>query len=298
MEQEFRKSDSTLAELVAARRDEVVREQTAEQERIKDLESRGQVRLADLTRRLPSEVANAFSELESFHEEAAAEAETDLENTTASMADTEPSPEASLAVHPGYAASQLISTADVGWLKPYHGTLHWSDGKVVWSGYNPGNIDLWVSCKGSGSGIFGTGSCSGTLVMDWWFSFQAPTNKNYGHTIYVPFNGFYIIKADDGFWDSKHAKARIDISAVGYQYNYKTKATTNVFDLGGGNINVNDRYDGYRRTYYSQLLGADRAYLRVSAIFHVYARGGGSVSQLNFSAGNANYIGVPVVYVD
>jgi hypothetical protein len=30
----------------------------------------------------------------------------------------------------------------------------------------------------------------------------------------------------------------------------------------------------------------------------VYARGGGSTAQLNFSDGSANYIGIPWVYVE
>jgi hypothetical protein len=36
----------------------------------------------------------------------------------------------------------------------------------------------------------------------------------------------------------------------------------------------------------------------VTAAFYVYARGGGSTAQLNFSSGNANYIGVPWVYIN
>jgi hypothetical protein len=51
--------------------------------------------------------------------------------------------------------------------------------------------------------------------------------------------------------------------------------------------------------YYADLLGKnDQALLRVSARLYVYARGGGSYSELNFSDGNANYIGVPWVYID
>jgi hypothetical protein len=50
--------------------------------------------------------------------------------------------------------------------------------------------------------------------------------------------------------------------------------------------------------YYSDLLGADRVYLRVTASFYVYALGGGSTAQLNFSDGNANYMGVAWVYID
>ncbi|MDA1054792.1 MAG: hypothetical protein O3C40_30565 [Planctomycetota bacterium] len=191
-----------------------------------------------------------------------------------------------------------MRASSLGWFTPYYGTLHWSNGTVVWQGYNPGNIDLKINCNGSGSGIFGTGACSGTLVMDWWFTYIAPQNRNYAHTIWVPFHGFYIVRSDDGFWTSKKAHARIDLTAVGYQYNYKATGSTNVFDLQDDNINVNDRFDGWRTMYYSDLLGADRAYLRVSASFYVYARGSGSTAQLNFSDGNANYMGVPWVYID
>jgi hypothetical protein len=134
--------------------------------------------------------------------------------------------------------------------------------------------------------------------MDWWFSYIPRENRNYSQTIYVPFHGFYIVRADDGFWDSKEAHARIDLSAVGYQYNYKATGSTNVLDIDSQNIDVNDRFDGWRTMYYSDLLGADRAYLRVTASFYVYARGGGSTAQLNFIDGDANYLGVPWVYVD
>ena len=71
-----------------------------------------------------------------------------------------------------------------------------------------------------------------------------------------------------------------------------------MFDIDSQNINVNDRFDGWRTMYYADLLGADTAYLRVSAIYYVYARGGGSFAELNFSDGDANYIGIPWVFID
>ena len=192
----------------------------------------------------------------------------------------------------------MVAPNSLGWFTPYYGTLHGSDGSVYWQGYNPGNIDLDDWASGAGSGIFGTGAASFTVYMDWWFTYVAPTNRNYAHTIYVPFHGFYILYADDGFWTSKEAHARIDLSAQGYQYNWKANDSTNVFDMDSQNINVNNRFDGWRTMYYSDLLGADRAYLRVSASFYVYARGGGSYAELNFASGNANYMGIPWVYVD
>lgn len=298
MEAKFKSSDDVLEQLVTARREEVVRMQKSQADRLKDLESRGQARLADLKKSLPREIVTALDRLDKAHDAAGKATESHLERAKAELVESGPSPENETAVHPGLAGGQLVAPSSLGWFTPYYGTLHWSDGTVVWQGYGPGNIDLWISCSGSGSGIFGTGACEGTLVMDWWFTYVAPTNRYYGHTIWVPYHGFYIIRADDGFWDSKYASARINLSAIGYQYNYKGTSSTNVFDMGNDNVDVNDRFDGWRTMYYPDLLGADRAYLRVSSSYHVYARGGGSVAQLNFSDGNANYMGMPWVYID
>jgi hypothetical protein len=298
MNDKFRPEDETLKQLVEARHAEVETQQRKQADEIRDLESRGRTKLADLKKKLPKDVVDVLNELDNGHDRAASETKERVENAKEKSSAYSLRAEDRTDVHPGMAGGQLIAPNSLGWFTPYYGTLYAADGTVVWQGYNPGNIDLAASCFGSGSGIFGTGACGGTVTMEWWFSYIAPTNRNYSHTIYVPYHGFYIIYADDGFWDSKEARARIDMSAVGYQYNYKATATTNVFDMGAQNINVNDRIDGWRTMYYSDLLGADRAYLRVSSLFYVYARGGGSTAQLNFADGNANYMGVPWVYVD
>jgi hypothetical protein len=294
----FKSTDDVLKELVAARRKEVEHMQKSRTDQIKDLESRGQARITSLKKTLPKELVTTLDALEKTHTEASTATKSYAESVKTKLATSVIPPEGETAFHPGLAGGHLVAPSSLGWFTPYYGVLHWSDGTVVWQGYNPGNIDLWVTCNGSGSGIFGTGACSGTLVMDWWFTYKAPEDRNYGHTIWVPFHGFYILYSDDGFWDSKEAHARIDLSAVGYQYNYKGTGSTNVFDLDSQNINVNDRIDGWHTMYYSDLLGADQAYLRVSASFYVYARGGGSTSQLNFSDGSANYMGVPWVHID
>jgi len=290
---QFKAADKALEELVKARRDEVVRMQKAQADQLADVEKRGEVSMAAWKKSLPKEMASLYEAQEKANKDAVA----------ATKYFTDEIKEKLLAAAPK-TKEEVIDTSKVplpanavGFFTPYYGTLHGSDGKVYYQGYNPGNIDLSDFANGGGSGLFGTGAGSFTVYMDWWFTFRAPQNRNYAHTITVPFHGFYIIKSDDGFWDSKEAHARIDISAVGYQYNYKATGTTNVFDIDSQNINVNDRFDGARTMYYSDLLGADQAYLRVTASFYVYARGGGSTAQLDFSSGSANYIGVPTAYV-
>ena len=298
METTFKPCDDILKQLVTARREEVVRLQKSQAENLKELETRGHARIAALHKTLPKDIVATLGSLDKVHDEASASTKTHGDRIKAKLAALRPSPENETAVHPGLAGGHLVAPSSLGWFTPYYGTLHGSDGTVYWQGYNPGNIDFSDSANGSGSGLFGTGGASFTGYMDWWFTYRAPENRSYSHTIWVPFHGFYILNADDGFWDSKEIHARIDMSAVGYQYNYKPTSVTNVFDWDSQNINVNDRFDGWRTMYYSDLLGADQAYIRVTASFYVYARGGGSTAQLNFSDGNANFIGVPWVHID
>lgn len=283
-------TDEVFEQLLASRRDEVVRLQKAEASNLQDIESRGKTRLATLRRSLPKDIASVLDTLDKSNAEAEAAIKSQVEGVAADLAQTTIPEEYQTASHPGIAGGQLIAPNSLGWFAPYYGVLHGSDGSIYWQGANPNQINLSDYANGSGSGLFGTGAASFTVYMDWWFTYIAPQNRNYGHTIWVPFHGFYIVRADDGFWDSKYAKARIDLSAVGYQYNWKATGSTNVIDIRGDNINVNDRLDGWRTMYYADLLGADRAYLRVTASFYVYARGGGSTAQLNFADGNANRI--------
>ncbi|MFJ2620805.1 hypothetical protein [Glutamicibacter sp. NPDC087344] len=282
--------DPRFDRLLAARREEVVGLQKSQADHQAELESRGQRSLAALKETLPQALADQLGQDTS---EADKQVSAQVEDRAAALAEQDPGESTSLSAIMGTDPS----AAAVGWLTPYYGTLHGSNGAISWQGYNPGNINASCWASGAGSGLFGTGAGSFTLYMDWWFTFRAPENRNYAQTIYVPFNGFYIVRADDGWFDSKEAKVNISMTARGYQYNYKPAGSVNVLSTGNDNINVNDRFDGWRTMYYSDLLGADQAYLLLSVALNVYARGGGSHAQLNFSDGNANYLGVPMVYV-
>jgi hypothetical protein len=294
----FKPEDAFLEQLVTARREEVVRLQKAQADHLADLQKRGQARSAELKKTLPKDLLTVVDGLDKAHEKASAQTKANVKKIKERLAASTPGAEGETPMHPGLANGHLIAPSSLGWFSPYYGVLHWSDGSVSWQGYNPGNFDLWDSASGAGNGWFGSGAGSFTGYVDWWFTYRPTENRNYAHTIWVPFHGFYIVYSDDGFWDSKEAHVRMDLSAVGYQYNYKATSSTNVFDLDSQNINVNDRFDGWRTMYYSDLLGSDRAYLRVTASFYVYARGGGSFAELNFNDGSANYVGVPWVYIN
>lgn len=289
--------DVVLEGLVAERRAEVVALQKREAAQIARQEESGQARLESLRGTLSQAARELVQAAEQEDEAYAADVAKSTADLQSELAASEPE-EISRREDPGVGWGSFNAVgAAVGWLSPYYGTLHGSDGSVYWQGYNPGDIDAWVSSSGSGSGILGTGAASFTVYMDWWFTFRAPESRNYSHQSYIPYNGFYIVRSDDGWFTSKEAKVRIDITSRGYQYNWKPASTNNVLDVRDDNIDVNDRFDGYRTMNYATLLGADQAYLLLSTSLQTYARGGGSTGQLNFSDGSANRLGVPSLYV-
>lgn len=289
-------ADRILEELVLQRRKEVESLQRRQAEQLKDLEARGQSQLRALKEQMGEANIQMFEKIEHAAVKEAESASHQIKEIKARLAATRLPTEAPRE-NPILDYGRVLPRT--AWsLTPYYATLHGSDGNVYWQGYNPGNFTLFDTASGAGSGIFGTGAASFTVYLDWWFAFQPNDSRFFNYTVYVPYHGFYIVYADDGFFSSKEAAIRMDLCTQGYQYNWKAQSCTNVLAIDSQNINVNDRFDGWRTIYYSDLLGGtDTAYLLVSASFYVYARGGGSFVELNFADGSANYIGVPVVYV-
>lgn len=163
---------------------------------------------------------------------------------------------------------------------------------------NAALYDYWCWASGAGNGWFGSGAGSYNVFAYWWYPFVPPENRSYGITSHGLYRGFYIVRADDGFWTSKYARAVVNQWTNAYQYNWKGWQSMNVMDVGNDNIDVNNRLDTDRHQYYSTVLGeGDLAWILVSIGLYVYARGDGSYAETNFAAGAANYLMAPHVHV-
>lgn len=178
------------------------------------------------------------------------------------------------------------------YLEPYY-TKIYDSSKTFYEGYSSGSVNVWCRASGGGPGTFGSGAGETKIYVDRWYTFVPDVNRYYSFHVYQPYRGYYIVRADDGFFTSKEAKAVINVEVRAHQYNWKAKSNWEVFRESGSNINVNDRYDDTDYRYYSKLLGTDRAYLLVTQEFYVYARGSGSNARLDFSEGSANYLAAP-----
>jgi hypothetical protein len=158
--------------------------------------------------------------------------------------------------------------------------------------------DYYNWAKGAGSGNFGTGVGKIQSWIDFGFWFRPPQSRFYSVRPLFRYRGYYIVKADDGFFTSKYARTIVSAWTNVHQYNWKGWNHVNVLDVGDDNININRRFDADRYTYNSYLLGAgDWAYIQCTIGLYAYARGSGSYTKNDFATGNANYLCVPHCYV-
>jgi hypothetical protein len=156
----------------------------------------------------------------------------------------------------------------------------------------------YVWAKGAGSGIAGTGVGKIQAWVDFGFWFKPSVSRFYSIRPLFRFRGFYIVKANDKWYNSKFARVVASTWVNVHQYNWKGWNHVDVLNVGDDNINVNRRFDDDRYMYTSYLLGRDDwAYIRCTIGLYAYARGSGSYGKLDFSTGNANYLCVPHCYV-
>lgn len=157
--------------------------------------------------------------------------------------------------------------------------------------------NLWNSAKGGGGGcIGGVGSISSHAEFGFWF--RPAVTKFYSIRPLFRFRGYYIVKANDKWYNCKHAKSMITVETNCYQYNWKGWNSVNVLNERGGNINRNRRFDIDRHTNNTYLLaGGDWAFIRARIKLHARAQGGGSYVKNDFSTGAANYLCVPHIHV-
>lgn len=157
--------------------------------------------------------------------------------------------------------------------------------------------NLWNWASGSGWGCTG-GVGSVTHYAEFGFWFKPPTTKFYSVQPLFKLRGYYIVKANDKWYDCKRAKVVISVQTNCYQYNWKGWNSTDVLSVNSQNINWNKRLDINKHTNSAYLLaGGDWAFIRARVKLHARAQGGGSYARNDFSTGVANYLCVPHVHV-
>ena len=156
--------------------------------------------------------------------------------------------------------------------------------------------NVWNRAKGGGGGCIG-GVGQNTQTVYWTFWFKPEANRFYSIKPRFQFNGYYIAKANDKWYNCKNTRVRVSARTQAHQYNWKHRDSADLVNISSGNININKRLDDTRFTNYSTLLGrGDWTAIVVSVQIAVRAQGGGSYAKNDFSTGH-NKVCVPYVVV-
>lgn len=135
------------------------------------------------------------------------------------------------------------------------------------------------------------------MIVDWWFDLWPQTPKS-AFVVEEMFNGFYVVRAFDGFWDCKNSTVVIDTDISANQNGWQPKSSYPILQDGGDNINKSKRFDENRVFLYTPSVPIQKeviTYLRVTQNFTILPDGDGSYSELNFGEGDANFIPIPSV---
>lgn len=155
---------------------------------------------------------------------------------------------------------------------------------------NPGRIQLRESDRGSGTGCWASASPPPPTASIWW-QFTPDRSGRWEISPIVAFHGFYIMRADDGYFSCKVAKARLHAQLRVTQYGLILDKQFKLIDRSEDDVNETKFYD---RTEFLwdivQLRAGDPVWVEVAISVRAVAAGGGAYAEVNFGEGVANYI--------
>ncbi len=149
---------------------------------------------------------------------------------------------------------------------------------------------LYARAKGAGLGI--TDDNDVTVYGKFYYLFY-PRNNGFVR-VYVPvaIKGWYQLRSNDKWWNSKEAKARITFQVRLYQNYWGPTKRSHIFNRGGGNISVANRIDRYQSIYSDPLtVGANKWVIaELTCKLRVETEGSGTLSVLSFRRPDCIYI--------
>lgn len=159
--------------------------------------------------------------------------------------------------------------------------------------FNPGQVRIKARNWGQGWGCYDFGPTYGPSRASaaFWFAFIPDRTAMWNLLALVNLNGFYILTANDDWWDCKHAEAHVEADMDVFQYYWNGTKRFPLLNLSADNINAARLFDEAGNfDYQAGLRAGDFAFVKVTISLSVHAQGGGSYSEVNFSDGTANFL--------
>lgn len=124
------------------------------------------------------------------------------------------------------------------------------------------------------------------------FTFIPATTGKYDLTAVMAFHGFYVLVADDSFWNCRFARVKLTAQMNVHQYvDTQWKDFPSLLELEKDNVSEVTNFD---RTFFfdctAELHAGDPVIVTVKGVVEAFSHGGYTYAELNFEAGTANYI--------
>lgn len=156
---------------------------------------------------------------------------------------------------------------------------------------DPDVLDL--AAKDDGEGVFGFfGHIIPIIQADVYYGFVPTETGTHQISPSIDFHGFYTVKADDKFWNSKSAEVRLNVEVGAEQYGrWQSWESTRVLRERKTNGTRSERLDETKSfTSKAELAKGDGVVVLVRISMTAAADGNGSFAEIDFAAGSANYI--------
>jgi hypothetical protein len=132
----------------------------------------------------------------------------------------------------------------------------------------------------------------------WWYTWTPPEDGLYSFWVIAAYSGFFIIRANDKWYNCKYAKAHAFVDVNVHQYFWRGRHERTIIDRRGSNIQDTSLVSGSVHFMFNESLnGGDEMKIRVTVTLDTYAQGSGSYAELNFSEGEANFLKAPFVFI-
>jgi hypothetical protein len=158
--------------------------------------------------------------------------------------------------------------------------------------FDPSELKLKRASTGSGWGCVAAvaGPPPPTAVI--WFMFVPDQTGSWWLNVYAEAHGFYVLRADDRWYNCKHATASVGVSVDVNQYDYwHGEQQTRLLDRDDDNISLYELLDlPIGLAYSTSLRAGDPVYVALTLTIDAFALGSGSFAEVNFADGTGNYV--------
>src|SRR5215470_2272716 len=158
--------------------------------------------------------------------------------------------------------------------------------------YDPRELKIKDSDTGSGSGWLAEGGPRLPPEADMWYTFTPDQTGLWFLWVFIDLHGFYILRADDSWYNHKSASVSVVAGMDVEQYDsWHGPLEASQLQLSAGNISTYQLFDRTPQLQYvTPLRAGDPVWVRAWITVNAIADGAGSYAEANFAAGTGNYI--------